>query len=198
MTHLTLEEKIEHLKNASMEEARASGNLIIQEHSDALEKIFEAHKETALRQAELTIKTETNNAKQELNKAMAKSQLDLKRKQGKCHTQLKNKLFKRVLELMEDYMKSDAYDELLVKHIHNALTFAQGENMTIYINPSDASKKEALEKRTGAVLTVSKEDFLGGIRAVIHDRHILIDNSFSSALQEEYDTFLFTGGEAND
>lgn len=198
MTHLTLEEKIEHLKNASMEEARASGNRIIKEHSDALEKIFDDHKETALRQAELTIKTETNNAKQELNKALAKSQLDLKRKQGKCQTQLKNQLFKRVLELTEEYMKTDAYDELLVKHISKALSFAQGEDMTIYINPSDADKKEMLEKRTGAVLTISKEDFLGGVRAVIHDRHILIDNSFSSLLQEEYDNFLFSGGEIND
>lgn len=195
---MTLEEKIEHLKNASMEEARASGNRIIQEHSDALEKIFNDHKENAIRQAELTIKTETNNAKQELNKAMAKSQLDLKRQQGKCHTQLKNKLFNRVLELVEEYMKTPAYDELLVKHINNALAFAQGADMTIYLNPSDAERKEALEQRTNTPLTISKEDFLGGIRAVIHDRHILIDNSFSSSLQEEYDTFLFTGGVTND
>lgn len=195
---MTLEEKIEHLKNASMEEARASGNRIIQEHSDALEKIFNDHKENAIRQAELTIKTETNNAKQELNKAMAKSQLDLKRQQGKCHTQLKNKLFNRVLELVEEYMKTPAYDELLVKHINNALAFAQGADMTIYLNPSDAERKKALEQRTNTPLTISKEDFLGGIRAVIHDRHILIDNSFSSSLQEEYDTFLFTGGVTND
>lgn len=195
---MTLEEKIEHLKNASMEEARASGNRIIQEHSDALEKIFNDHKENAIRQAELTIKTETNNAKQELNKAMAKSQLDLKRQQGKCHTQLKNKLFNRVLELVEEYMKTPAYDELLVKHINNALAFAQGADMTIYLNPSDAERKEALEQHTNTPLTISKEDFLGGIRAVIHDRHILIDNSFSSSLQEEYDTFLFTGGVTND
>lgn len=69
--------------------------------------------------------------------------------------------------------------------------------MTIYINPSDAWKKAALEARTGAVLTVSKEDFIGGMRAVIHDRHILIDNSFSSSLQEEYDKFLFLGGGNN-
>lgn len=197
MTHLTLEEKLEHLKNASMEEARASGNRIIKEHSDALEKIFCEHKETSLRQAELTLKTETNRAKQDLNKALAKSQLDLKRKQGKCQTQLKNKLFKEVLELTENYMKTTAYDDLLAKHIEHALAFAQGADMTIYINPSDAAKKSALEQRTGAVLTISKEDFLGGIRAVIHDRHILIDHSFSSLLEEEYDTFLFTGGENN-
>lgn len=194
---MTLEEKIEHLKTASMEEARAQGNAIIKEHYDALEQIFNDHKESALRQAEITLKSEITNAKQELNKAMATSQIDLKRKQGNCQTDLKNKLFKRVRELTEQYMLTDAYTSLLETHIKNALRFAQGADMTIYITPSDEAKKADLEARTGASLTISKEDFFGGIRAVIHDRHILIDNSFSSSLQEEYDRFLFPGGGMN-
>lgn len=194
---MTLEEKIEHLKTATMEEARAQGNAIIREHSDALERIFNEHKESALRQAELTLKSEITNARQERNKAMAKSQIDLKRKLGKCQTDLKNKLFSRVRELTEEYMLTEAYDALLEKHIKNALDFARGADMTIYINLSDEAKKARLEALTGAALTVSKEDFFGGMRAVIHDRHILIDNSFSSLLQEEYDKFLFLGGGVN-
>lgn len=194
---MTLDEKIEHLKKASMEEARAQGNAIIQEHSDALEQSFNEHRENALREAELTLRSETNKAKQDLNKAMASAQIDLKRKQGKWHSELKNRLFERVLELLLDYMQTDAYDHLLEQHIKNALDFAQNEEMTIYINPSDEQKKAALEAKTGAVLTVSREDFRGGIRAVIQSRHILIDNSFSSLLQEEYDRFLFLGGSTN-
>ena len=92
-----------------MEEARASGQPDHQRAFRRIGKIFCEHKETSLRQAELTLKTETNRAKQDLNKALAKSQLDLKRKQGKCQTQLKNKLFKEVLELTENYMKTAAY-----------------------------------------------------------------------------------------
>lgn len=195
---MTLNEKLEHLKTASMEEARAQGNAIIKEHTEALETIFNEHKESALKQAELTIKSESNKARQDLNKAMAKAQIDLKREQGKCQTDLKNKLFSRVRELTQEYMLTDAYDKLLEKHIKNALDFAGGADMTIYINPSDEAKKSALEASTGASLTVSKEDFFGGMRAVIHDRHILIDNSFSSLLQEEYDKFLFLGGGIND
>lgn len=195
---MTLNEKIEHLKTASMEEARAQGNAIIKERSDVLEKLFREHKETALTQAELTLKSETNNAKHELNKAMAKAQIDLKREQGRCQTELKNKLFTRIRVLLDEYMLTDDYEKLLEKQILNALAFAKDADMTIYINPSDADKKERLEMRTGTYLTVSKDDFVGGMRAVIHARHILIDHSFSSKLQEEYDTFLFLGGESND
>ena len=67
---MTLEEKIENLQAASMEEARAQGNAIIQNHKEALEKLYNEHTETALRQAELKLKAETANAKHEVNKAI--------------------------------------------------------------------------------------------------------------------------------
>ena len=50
------QEKIENLQAASMEEARAQGNAIIQNHKEALEKLYNEHTETALRQAELKLK----------------------------------------------------------------------------------------------------------------------------------------------
>lgn len=194
---MNLQEKIEHLQAASIEDARAQGNEIIRAHEERLEKLFEEHKQTILRQTELKLKTETDNAKHEVNKAMAKAQIDLKREQGKCQRELKNRLFRRVNVLVEEYMQTEAYTELLCNYICTSMEFAEGEEITIYINPSDEEKKAELEQRTGASLTVSREDFLGGIRAVIHAKNILIDRSFKSALTEEYDRFLFAGGMEN-
>lgn len=191
---MTLEEKIQHLQSTSMEEARAEGNAIIQTHTAALERIFNDHKEAALRQGELRIKTETNNSRQELNKALAKSQTELKRDLGKRQEEFKGKIFARVMELLEAYMKTEAYIELLISYIQKAMRFANGADMTLYLNPSDEGKKSDLEDATGARLTISARDFVGGIRAVVKDRNILIDHSFQSALADEYEKFLFTGG----
>ena len=69
--------------------------------------------------------------------------------------------------------------------------------MTIYLNPSDEEKRSSLEDATGIHLTISAEDFTGGIRAVIRSRNILIDHSFKTALRNEYDKFLFSGGDSN-
>ena len=64
------------------------------------------------------------------------------------------------------------------------------------------SHKEALEKvfedhKTEARdrHTPSAEDFIGGVRAVIRSRNVLIDNSFKTQLRNEYDKFLFLGGD---
>ena len=91
-------------------------------------------------------------------------------------------------------MKTDEYKRALVRYIEKALRFANGEELTIYINPTDADKKEFLEEHTGMKLTVSKEDFVGGVRAVVHGRNVLIDHAYKGELENEYQKFLFRGG----
>ena len=39
-----------------------------------------------------------------------------------------------------------------------------------------------------------QEEFLGGMRAVIASKHILIDNSFKTLLSEAKSNFTFDGG----
>ena len=194
---MTLEEKIAHLQTTSMEQARAEGNAIIDAHKEALEKLFEDHRTEALRQSETRIKAETTNARLSLNQAAAKSQLEIKRRQGKVQQELKDKIFEEVMGLVDDYMKTEAYGDFLVKCIRQAVDFAGQDPVTIYINPSDEAKRSDLEDATGVHLTISAEDFIGGVRAVIRSRNILIDNSFRTQLRNEYDRFIFLGGDGN-
>lgn len=191
---MTIEEKMERLKSAAMTEARGQGNAIIEQHKKALENVYEQHVDEAKRQAEVRIKAEQINIKHQLNKAASKAQLDMKQELGKTQRKLKKELFKEVEELLADYMKTEEYKHLLVEYIENAAAFADGASMTIYINPTDADKKEFLEEHTGVTVTVSKEDFVGGIRTVIHERNILIDHAFKGALEREYQKFVFKGG----
>lgn len=195
---MTLEEKLYRLRVTSMEEARINANDIITKHKNSVDQVFADHKEVALRQAELSIKTEKNNVKQQLNKSIATYQTDLKRKQGRLQKQLKKQLFNQVKDELHMYMETSEYTDLLVSYINSAKEFAGTASITIYINPTDTEKLPLLEDRTNTILAISKEDFIGGIRSVIHDRNILIDRSFRSALAEQYENFHFTGGDLND
>ena len=51
-----------------------------------------------------------------------------------------------------------------------------------------------LEKRTGMTPLLSDTDFMGGIRAVIPDKNILIDNTFLTCFENEKESFNFDGG----
>ena len=192
---MTLEEKIAHLQTSSMEQARAEGNAIIDAHKEALEKVFEDHRAEALRQSETRIKAETTNARLSLNQAAAKSQLEIKRRQGKVQQELKDKIFEEAASLVNDYMKTEAYNDFLIRCIRQAVHFAGKDPVVIYINPSDEKKRSDLEDATRVRLTISAEDFIGGVRAVIRSRNILIDNSFKTQLRDQYDKFMLLGGD---
>lgn len=112
---MTLEEKIAHLQTTSMEQARLEGNVIIDTHQAALEKVFEDHKAEATRQSETRIKAEAANAKLSLNQALAKSQLEIKRRQSKVQQELKDKIFEEADALIDEFMKTEAYDDFLIK-----------------------------------------------------------------------------------
>lgn len=191
---MTMQEKTEHLKDAAMLEARMQANEIISQHRKALENINEQHRAEAVRQSETRIKTEITAGKQQLSMASSKAQLEIKRELGKTQKKLKKALFEEVSELLSDYMKTEEYKKMLVSYIEKAAAFANGESMTLYINPTDEDKKGYLEEHTGLALTVSKEDFIGGVRAVIHERNILIDYAFKGAVEREYQKFAFEGG----
>ena len=190
---MTLEEKITHLQSSSMEQARAEGNAIIDSHRERLEKELADHKKESMHQCKLRIMEEKTKAKLALNQARAKFQLEQRRRRGKVQQELKDKIFDEAKQLVAEYMKTEAYDEFLVKCIRQAEKYAGDELVTIYINGSDEAKREELEELTGVSLTVSEEDFIGGVRAVISSRNILIDHSFRTQIRDEYEKFLLGG-----
>ena len=108
---MTLEEKILHLRVAAMEEARAEENAIMKRHEDALRGVFEQHKLERKHQSELRIKSETVSTRQQLNMAVSKAQLEMKREAGKKHKLLKKALFAEVEEELQTdcliYIRSD-------------------------------------------------------------------------------------------
>ncbi len=191
---MTAQEKTDHIREAAMTEARAQADQTVKEYRESMENLFAQHKEEREQQMNTQIEAETSSRKQKLNMAISKAQLLQKRTNGQTITELKNSLFKEVEDLLQAYMQTDAYKDQLVKYIKEAADFAKGAAMTIYINPTDADKKEELENLTGMALTVSNEDFLGGIRAVIREKNILIDHGFRGALEKERETFMFKGG----
>ena len=194
MRELTIEEKLNNFYQSSIETARANASMIIEEHPAALDKIFTEHKETMERQAAAELAAEKEKLKRELNKQLSTEQLHIKRSLSRKNMELKDKLFAEVIEKLRAFKKTPEYTAYLERKIKETCDFAAGDALTIYLNASDAHLKEQLEQSTNAKLTLSREDFKGGVRAVIETKHILIDNSFLTLLNDERETFIFHGG----
>lgn len=186
---MTLDEKLEQFYNSAMESATNQNIEIIEEYQKSLQQIYDAHKEEELRKSEATYRAESEKLLREKNKEIASELITLKRKLSDRAFELKTKLYEDVSAKLQEYMKTPEYKDLLIKQIKSAKEFGGKDNMIIYINPTDAELKASLEASTGAELTISNRDFIGGIRAVIQEKSILIDNSFLTRMEESKNKF---------
>ena len=89
-------------------------------------------------------------------------------------------------------LETPKYDALLEAQIKKEKAFAGSSEIHIYIDPSDKEKQNLLSLRTDCDIRVSQYPFLGGTRAVIASKNILIDNSFETKLKEAEQDFQFS------
>ncbi|MGI6000779.1 ATPase [Lachnoclostridium sp. An131] len=191
---MTTEEKLQHFTMYAMEEARNKSNTMLREYTDALEKIFQEHKEKKKRQADLEIKTETARLVSENNKQASEAQIEIRRMLSKRQAELKDKLFVEVKDMLARFAETREYHQMLVRQFREAMEFAGGEEIILYIDPSDAQIQYSIEAEIGAPVTVSTYSFQGGTRAVLPARNILIDNSFETKIAEAKEHFQLKGG----
>ena len=153
---MTTEEKLKYFEDSSLEEARKQASAMIEEYKVNLDKVEKEHKATTLRQSDLQLKTESDNLKRNNNMALSKEQLQIKRKITQKQNELKEKLFVEVNQLLEDYMTTSAYQQLLIKQIKNIQKEAGSGKLILYIDPADSDKRSSLQVATGAPVTVSE------------------------------------------
>lgn len=195
---MTTEEKLQHFYDASIESAAKEARILQEEHREALEKMFQEHKETKERQAKAQLQAESDSLKREINKTVSAKQLEYRRILSSRTEEIKKEIFQEVEQKLIQFKTTPEYMEYLYTRIQEALDFAGEDEMIIYIDPSDENRIPELTKHFGFAPSVSRESWLGGIRAVIRSKNILIDNSFATLLRDAKDEFIFTGGMADE
>ena len=183
---MTIDEKLQHFYEVSLDEAREDAAKAIQDHKAYLEQVLEEHKQSRTQTAEAEVKAEAEHVRREVNKALSAEQITLKRDWSLRQNELKEKALK--------FTSTPEYSDYLCRRIKEAKDFAEDDEIQIYLSAGDKELADALSAKTGCTLLVSSEDFLGGIRAEIPGKNILIDNSFATNLAAMHKEFKFDGG----
>mgnify|MGYP007003724847 CR=1 FL=1 len=173
---MTIDEKLQHFMDVTTEKVNAENAKQMQEYEQGLEKVYEDYKETALRKSELALKLKEESLKKQMNADLAAEQILIREQTGKLLRELDEKLSSEVKGKLERYMATSAYETYLVNQVREIVKFADGDDVTVYIDPEDICHKNA-----------SEYSFGGGVRAVISKRGILIDQSFDTKLKEAFD-----------
>lgn len=191
---MTIDEKLQHFYEVSLDEAREDAARAIQDHKDYLQKVLEEHRQSRTQTAEAEVKAETEHVRREVNKALSSEQITLKRNWSLKQNELKETLFAEVKNRVQQFTATPEYQDYLCRRIREAKDFAEDDEILIFLSSNDKELLDSLTARTGCPLQVSSENFLGGIRAEIPAKNILIDNSFAANLAAMYKEFKFDGG----
>jgi len=184
---MTIDEKLQHFMDVTTEKVNAENAKQMQEYEQGLEKVYEDYKETALRKSELALKLKEESLKKQMNADLAAEQITIREQTGKLLRELDEKLSYEVKGKLERYMATSAYETYLVNQAREIVKFADGDDVTVYIDPEDICHKNAISAGANVAVTVSEYSFGGGVRAVISKRGILIDQSFDTKLKEAFD-----------
>lgn len=196
---MTTEEKLKHFQDICMEDARERSAKMLDDYMAALEKTYEEHTADAKKNADLQVKLETEKLERERNKTLSIRQLDYRREAGRRQEEFKDKLFVELRDRLANYMETGEYERFLERQVQSVKELAQDAELVVYMDPSDADKAQRIGVNHGLTIRISEYSFLGGIRAVIPSRHILIDNSFATKLDEARHGFKFDlGGKRGD
>ena len=186
---MTLDEKLDNFYKSAINSATSQSIDIVKEYQDTLQSIYDERKNSALKKAETTYRMEADKILREKNRKLSHEAQNIKRRVLEKTEELSKLIFTDVKHMLSDFMNTTNYEQLLIQQIKTALDFAGNEEITVYLNSSDKHLKDSIESSSGIKLTISDRDFMGGIRAVIPSRSVLIDYSFLTKLEEEKNSF---------
>lgn len=188
----SIEEKLKHFTTVTIENVNDECEKSLAEHKEMLDKRYEEHKKEQLRISKLKAKTLQDEIERKASKEYTEEQLLIKRALTKKQEELKEMLFNKVREKLMKYRETPAYIELLAREIEEAKGIARGENVEIYIDKADENMIEKLEERCHVKLHMAEKTYMGGIRAEIPKKNILIDHRFETEIEELREEFKIT------
>lgn len=194
---MTLDEKLTNFTEYCVLAAKKKSEELILQQQTALDKDFEAYTVKSQEIADTQIKIEKENLEKKLNKELSNEQLHSKQLIGEARTELTDKLFVELSDKISNFINTKEYMELISSQIEYALKFADGDELIIYVDSTDESRlHELCARHQTDCIKISEHSFMGGTKALLPKKNILIDNSFAKKLETAKLRFMFDlGGE---
>ena len=188
---MTQDEKLKLFLDTAMEDAGQRNSDAVSELKNSLEAMYKEHADQVREAAEAKFNVGKESLIRENNIEISKRQIEIRREFAAKQKEYRKSIFDAVTDKLMQYKNTTEYVKLLKAYIKKAEEYAGKDRMTIYVDKTDSGFIEELKGSCDAEIAVSSEDIMGGIRAEIPAKNVLIDESFSSKLREAMHQFNF-------
>lgn len=190
ITDMEISEKLDIFYQAALEAAREQSAAVQEEYRNTYEDALAAYEKEKTAGFQTRERIQEEKIRKEVNRATSAQLMQLKKEYHEMEQERKAELFSIVEQKLFAYRQTKAYRENLSNKIRKAKALV-GKEIKIYLDSSDDALQAKLQAETGCELMISDEAFGGGIRTVISEKNILLDESFGSRFSEEKEKFLW-------
>ncbi|MCY3036109.1 MULTISPECIES: hypothetical protein [Aerococcus] len=187
---MKLEEKMAYFKDQVTQQSQAEIDQQINQYRQTLEDDYQKFQEQTDETFAHRLVNEKEALRKENNKAISQIQINQQRELFLTEENMKLTLFQTFTKQIESYQKSEAYIEQLKKMLKNIQAYAGREKYDLYIDENDSHLRSQLESYASHPIIISDRPFMGGIRAVLRERQILVDYSFLTFLDRLKENFV--------
>lgn len=180
---MTQDEKLKLILDTVMEDANALNSTAVEEYRASLDSIYDDKINELKAVNEARYKVNVEALIRENNSKISRQQIKCRRMQAAKQEEYKNLLFDEIKVKLLEYKKTPEYSALLNSYVDLVSKYAGEDEVTIYLDRTDMSHIDEI-KGSKAKIAESDVDIMGGIRAEIPAKNILIDESFASKLLE--------------
>ncbi len=188
---MEINEKLDIFYRAAIDAANEQSAAMLDKYRARYEENLAEYQQGKQKEQQTRERIAQERVRKKVNRALSEEMVQLKKEYHEAQEEKKEELFALVEQKIADYRTTEAYVALLEQKIAQAVRFANGDELRVYIDPADAHIEQELEKKCGCRILVSAYPFGGGIRAVIPAKNVLIDESFDSKLATEREQFSF-------
>lgn len=187
---MKLEEKMAYFKDQVTQQSQAEIDQQINQYRQTLEDDYQKFQEQTDETFAHRLVNEKEALRKENNKAISQIQINQQRELFLTEENMKLTLFQTFTKQIESYQNSEAYIEQLKKMLKNIQAYAGREKYDLYIDENDSHLRSQLESYASHPIIISDRPFMGGIRAVLRERQILVDYSFLTFLDRLKGNFV--------
>ena len=193
-----IEKKLASFSNLILSEAKEQQAKIMEEVNRQKSKIMQDKEMEFLTEAYEDIQKIVAKCEKNGNEQVLKIETELKKNliKKREHWPLVDKVFERVLDQINEFQNTPAYQAWLVALSKKAIAEIGGENCQVHLSKKDAAYQAALEQEIPGIQVIieNSDALLGGVTVENVEKHIFDDFSIASMLEHQRQEFLKISG----
>lgn len=186
------EERLLNFSNSVLKDADKQKNLYLDKIQKKKSEAIDNAEKEFLSEIYNYITSEMNHIKNETNQKISRKTMENRREILKKRDEIYDETLEIVINKLKDFISGEEYKKIMINAISKDIDKFGKDGTVIYLSEKDEALKGSIVKSLllkTPKIEIDKNIKLGGFRIVNDEKHIIVDETLDSKIDEQKDYF---------